>query len=229
MREEVEAGARFLAQLLTRGVPGGTEELGAHLATALSQRYHSHWYPAQPARGQAYRCIRIEAGARADAALVGAAQAAGLDWAMLTLPPDLALWIDPGEVSCRLGEHNPPFRIGLLVTSDPETPEEPSASPTLSDMTSSVMSSEDEAPPPQRRPRPSRTPPRKPRAQACDVLYVPAPLWLPGPQPLVGFVPSLPPLTLLYLGGLGGAPKLSRPKKPSPERLRRLTHRTGRA
>ncbi|KYO19187.1 protein BTG3-like [Alligator mississippiensis] len=178
MREEVEAGARFLAQLLMRGIPGGTEELGAHLATALSQRYHSHWYPAQPARGQAYRCIRIEAGTRADAALVGAAQAAGLDWAMLTLPPDLALWIDPGEVSCRLGEHNPPFRIGPL---------------------------------------------------ACEVLYVPAPLWLPGPQPLVGFVPSLPPLTLLYLGGLGGAPKLSRPKKPSPERLRRLTHRTGRA
>lgn len=55
MREEVEAGARFLAQLLMRGIPGGTEELGAHLATALSQRYHSHWYPAQPARGQAYR------------------------------------------------------------------------------------------------------------------------------------------------------------------------------
>ncbi|XP_059574991.1 uncharacterized protein LOC106738241 [Alligator mississippiensis] len=41
----VEAGARFLAQLLMRGIPGGTEELGAHLATALSQRYHSHWYP----------------------------------------------------------------------------------------------------------------------------------------------------------------------------------------
>ena len=66
-------------------------------------RFENHWYPNSPTRGQAYRCIRINSHSKEliiNEALVGA----GLTKDLITLPLELTVWIDPNEVSYRIGE-----------------------------------------------------------------------------------------------------------------------------
>lgn len=71
----------------------------------MTQRYQNHWYPGQPSKGQAYRCIRINQNCRVDSSIEMACQHAGISYEALRLPVELTLWIDPSEVACRIGEH----------------------------------------------------------------------------------------------------------------------------
>lgn len=77
---------------------------GEELERALRCKFQTHWYPEQPSRGSAYRCLRT--GHPADTVLDTAARESGLAAAEVreSLPTDLCVWIDPGEVSYRIGE-----------------------------------------------------------------------------------------------------------------------------
>ena len=80
-----------------------TEEFVESLVTLLTKKFEGHWYPEHPNKGSAYRCISLCD--QLDSILVKAAEESGLDVKMLqlSLPSRLDVWIDPREVSYRIG------------------------------------------------------------------------------------------------------------------------------
>lgn len=82
--------------------------LGEQMLEHLRIKFQGHWYPERPNKGSAYRSIRISK-EKVDKVLVNAAFDVGLDLQEIldTLPNDLTIWIDPGEVSYRIGEKGP--------------------------------------------------------------------------------------------------------------------------
>ncbi|XP_025782203.1 protein BTG1 [Puma concolor] len=68
------------------------------------KHYKHHWFPEKPCKGSGYRCIRINH--KMDPLIGQAAQRIGLSSQELfrLLPSELTLWVDPYEVSYRIGE-----------------------------------------------------------------------------------------------------------------------------
>lgn len=81
------------------------EQFRQCLMKALYERFHNHWFPEQPTKGQAYRCIRLNEWDRHDTTLQQACLQCGIDYKDLQLPVELTLWVDPDEVTCRFGEN----------------------------------------------------------------------------------------------------------------------------
>ena len=77
----------------------------ASLIEVLRRRYRDHWYPEKPFKGSGYRCIRINA--RMDPLIAQAGENCGLDPQLIhnTFPTELTIWIDPLEVTYRIGEN----------------------------------------------------------------------------------------------------------------------------
>ena len=77
---------------------------GEELENALRDKFQGHWYPDKPFKGSAYRCLKITD--PSDPVLNRAARESGnpITDIIENLPADLAVWIDPGEVSYRMGE-----------------------------------------------------------------------------------------------------------------------------
>ncbi|NWJ00036.1 BTG1 protein, partial [Crypturellus undulatus] len=74
------------------------------LQEALREHYRHHWFPLRPSKGSGYRCVRINH--RMDPLVGKAAGMIGLSHERLfqLLPSELTLWVDPYEVSYRIGE-----------------------------------------------------------------------------------------------------------------------------
>lgn len=70
----------------------------------ILEHYEHHWFPDAPFRGSGYRCIRINH--RMDPLVGKAAYTIGLSREQLfsLLPCELTMWVDPYEVSYRIGE-----------------------------------------------------------------------------------------------------------------------------
>lgn len=105
MRQEVECAAQFLTSLVRRGTGNAAQAdmFCEKLCEILTQRYKNHWHVEQPQRGSAYRCIRNDR--RLDPLISEAAAAAHLtDVVCRLLPCELTLWVDPRDVSYRIGE-----------------------------------------------------------------------------------------------------------------------------
>jgi len=79
--------------------------LGEQMLEYLCMKFQDHWYPERPTKGSAYRSIRISK-EKVDKILINAAIDVGLNLQEIleSLPNDLIIWIDPGEVSYRIGE-----------------------------------------------------------------------------------------------------------------------------
>ncbi|XP_061406976.1 protein BTG3-like [Lethenteron reissneri] len=119
MKEEIGAAVCLMSRLVGRSerlAYGDAERFGRALGARLAQRFHDHWYPERPSRGQAYRCIRVNATQRADPVLVAACRDSGLRLVDLCLPRELTLWVDPCEVCCRYGEKNHAFTVARFDT-----------------------------------------------------------------------------------------------------------------
>uniref|UniRef100_A0A8C0VBV4 BTG anti-proliferation factor 2 n=1 Tax=Cyanistes caeruleus TaxID=156563 RepID=A0A8C0VBV4_CYACU len=90
------------------------------------EHYKHHWFPEKPFKGSGYRCIRINH--RMDPIISKAASQIGLSLPQLyqLLPSELTLWVDPYEVSYRIGEDGsicvlyeaakPPSSYGGMLT-----------------------------------------------------------------------------------------------------------------
>ncbi|XP_048858982.1 protein BTG2-like [Brienomyrus brachyistius] len=107
MAPEVAAAAGFVASLLgTRGflTEQQLQVFKDCLQQALSEHYAHHWFPERPQRGSGYRCIRINH--EMDPIISKVATRIGLNsqQLFLLLPRELTLWVDPYEVSYRIGE-----------------------------------------------------------------------------------------------------------------------------
>jgi protein Tob/BTG len=79
--------------------------LGEQMLENLCIKFQEHWYPERPTQGSAYRSIRISK-EKVDKILINAAINVGLNLQEIldSLPNDLTIWIDPGEVSYRIDE-----------------------------------------------------------------------------------------------------------------------------
>ncbi|NXT26126.1 BTG1 protein, partial [Syrrhaptes paradoxus] len=107
MRTEISAAAAFVTRLLRAAGGIGEEQLRCFrecLQEALREHYKHHWFPLVPSRGSGYRCIRINH--KMDPLIGKAAGMIGLSHERLfqLLPSELTLWVDPFEVSYRIGE-----------------------------------------------------------------------------------------------------------------------------
>nr|XP_057922579.1 protein BTG3-like [Doryrhamphus excisus] len=85
------------------------------LSFALQEKFAGHWYPENPSKGEAYRCIRVNQYDSHDPELLRACHESGLQFCDLRLPLDFTLWINPGEAFCRIGEDNPPFSVASVA------------------------------------------------------------------------------------------------------------------
>ncbi|XP_075695133.1 protein BTG3-like [Rhinoderma darwinii] len=209
MHEEVKLGASYIVRLLNRHQKLDSrqvERFTETLTSILCAKYEGHWYPDSPQKGQAYRCIRIEHNLVVDDSVLRACVRSGLRCSQLAFPKNMSIWIDPKEVSCRLGESCSPF---IVKAPDNEefkktTPEKPeldtsdyhsdgsdiSASP-------SECSSEDEE---------SGGSKKKPAIDTQKIgaqyYYNPAPsstVFYQYPGGAVSYIPTYQPMTLYYL------------------------------
>lgn len=104
MREEVHCACEFLSRMLeTRNLPVQfVNQFKKRLEELLLSRFENHWDTANPSKGSAYRCIRING--RLDPVIRDAAKVTGLSNISTYLPAEFTMWIDPKEVSYRFGE-----------------------------------------------------------------------------------------------------------------------------
>ncbi|XP_075886206.1 protein BTG1 [Nelusetta ayraudi] len=122
MKPEINAAVGFLSRFLR--VKGHVNDrqvqtFNQSLQDILSEQYKHHWFPDRPCKGSGYRCIRINH--KMDPLVGQAGQRIGLTIQQLymLLPSELTLWVDPFEVSYRIGEDG---SICVLYESQPCPP-----------------------------------------------------------------------------------------------------------
>jgi len=109
MKLEVQSAANFLVHLVRLSRRNVTEfqlnKFNDALIDVLRRRYSDHWFPERPFKGSGYRCIRING--MMDSLIGSAGETVGLSSKFLhsIFPSELTLWIDPKEVSYRIGEN----------------------------------------------------------------------------------------------------------------------------
>ncbi|CAL9685923.1 unnamed protein product [Knipowitschia caucasica] len=122
MKKEIAIVIFFLKCYLKRSTQNSAkiDLFVERLAVALQDKFKGHWYPDDPSKGQAYRCIRINSLHREDPELQRACQESGIEYQELKLPQELTLWVDPGEVCCRYKEDAPYFSVAMLSKDEDE-------------------------------------------------------------------------------------------------------------
>lgn len=82
------------------------EQFRIELENVLTKRYEGHWYPEKPIKGQAYRSLEFNKENHfCDTILVRLCRQFGFTPDLLGFHHEFTLWIDPYEVSTRLGNH----------------------------------------------------------------------------------------------------------------------------
>ncbi|XP_060912315.1 protein BTG4 isoform X1 [Labrus mixtus] len=117
MKEEIAAAVFFVARLVKRyGCldNDSRDRFAAALTSVLFENYKNHWYPKAPTKGQAYRCLRMNREQLRDLVLQQACRQSAVRYEDLGLPLEMTVWVDPGEVSCRYGEHSTPFCVSVV-------------------------------------------------------------------------------------------------------------------
>lgn len=106
MHVEVSVALNFVISYLYNKLPRRRVDMfGEEVEKGLKRKFEGHWYPDMPFKGSGFRCMRVS-GEKMDQVLVNAAHASGLDIEEIKdyLPKELTVWIDPHEVSYRIGE-----------------------------------------------------------------------------------------------------------------------------
>ncbi len=109
MKLELLSASNFLVHLVRlakRNVPDSQlQKFNECLIEVLRRRYRDHWFPERPCKGSGFRCLRING--KMDPLVGQAGEACGLSSKFLhqIFPSELTLWIDPLEVSYRIGEN----------------------------------------------------------------------------------------------------------------------------
>ena len=109
MKLELISASNFFVHLIRMGCRNVSESQLSKfrdcLIEILRRRYRDHWFPEKPFKGSGYRCIRING--KMDSIIGQAGEGCGLSSTFLhqTFPSELTMWIDPLEVSYRIGEN----------------------------------------------------------------------------------------------------------------------------
>lgn len=103
---EVKAAVNFLGKLMNstgRVSKDCVEQFKNSLEHRLHQYYAGHWFPEKPVKGSGYRCLRINH--IMDPILDLAAKESGIRNVITYFPNELTMWVDPFDVSYRIGEN----------------------------------------------------------------------------------------------------------------------------
>ena len=109
MEYELLSASNFLVHLIRLAKTNVSEsqlkKFRDILMIVLQRRYKEHWFPDKPLKGSGYRCIRING--KMDPVIGQAGESCGLSSSFLhsNFPTALTIWIDPHEVSYRIGEN----------------------------------------------------------------------------------------------------------------------------
>ena len=107
---ELESTANFIIHLIRISPKSSWEEKSLNkfkeaIIEVLKRRFRDHWNPEKPFKGSGYRCIRINR--RIDPIITQAATVSQLNVENIQacLPQELTIWVDPLEISYRIGEN----------------------------------------------------------------------------------------------------------------------------
>ena len=114
MKIELRSAVDFLSNFIRNSKHVTEEQLNifrTSLLQLLQLKYENHWFPEKPCKGSGYRCIRLNH--NMDPTIREAGLSCGLNQQALEqlLPKELTMWVDPKEVSYRLGENG---SIGIV-------------------------------------------------------------------------------------------------------------------
>lgn len=117
MKDEIKSAVDFLTNILRSRDDvneAQTYQFNTNLTNLLVHRYQDHWFPEKPFKGSGYRCIRLNH--NMDPLILKAGNMCGLDCSFLesSFPPELTIWVDPLDVSFRIGENG---SVGVLYQS----------------------------------------------------------------------------------------------------------------
>ncbi len=108
MHIEIQVAINYVMSQLYEKLPRRRVNIfGEELEKALKDKFEGHWYPDAPEKGSGYRCLKVgRVIDPPDPLLEKAAYDSGLDVQDILehLPKELNIWIDPGEVSFRIGD-----------------------------------------------------------------------------------------------------------------------------
>jgi hypothetical protein len=111
MRLELQSACNFIVHLIRLKQQNICEpqllKFHDNLIQELKRRYCDHWFPDKPYKSSGYRCIRFNSYAR-DSMILQAGESSGLskEFLVANLPDNLMMWIDPLNVSYRIGEYS---------------------------------------------------------------------------------------------------------------------------
>jgi len=137
MKMEIQHAVTFLVETLKDKLPWTPDieeklcTMRTRLTNLLAERFEGHWYADKPLKGSAYRCINISVEENSfDDTLRTAAIDSGLteDIVRAVFSNGLALWIDPDDVSGRLGK-GAIFPIYKKIAENKTVSEKPVSSP----------------------------------------------------------------------------------------------------
>lgn len=127
MKKEVDSAAAFIAALLTKHVDSDfLEFFQFQIEEELKEKYKDHWHVCNSNRGSAYRAINIQY-KKIDQKILAPLtrsficinrlpeQEAKMEASKLSkhFPQELTMWIDPQDVSYRIGDHG---SIGVIYS-----------------------------------------------------------------------------------------------------------------
>ena len=105
MLAEVDAASRFIAGLGPKQLPSQQRDAFQRAVRELMLvKFQAHWNVDAPLLGNGFRAI-VNSGRLVDPLLVRAAGMSGVPELAAMLPSDLVVWVDPHDVSYRIGEH----------------------------------------------------------------------------------------------------------------------------
>lgn len=141
MKIEVKSAVDFLSNILKSSTIVSDQQLDVFnhfLQELLRTKYENHWFPEKPCKGSGFRCIRINH--KLDPLIRQAGQFCGIrDSALSTvLPKELTMWVDPRDVSYRIGENG---SIGILFSSEHDSQYEQNQTTNVNSQHSSSSSS----------------------------------------------------------------------------------------
>ncbi|KAF2349539.1 Anti-proliferative protein [Trinorchestia longiramus] len=112
MKTEIESATKFLVELMKTGSPSCVKlseeqfsKFRVIVVECLTNYYADHWFPEHPVKGSGYRCIRMNG--KVDPILARAGHIMGLAAQLIhsMFPAEFTMWVDPHEVSYRIGEN----------------------------------------------------------------------------------------------------------------------------
>lgn len=105
MHTEIQNAAALISSLAQGLEADKRDMLRDSLCTSMNVSYTDHWFPERPNKGSAFRCIQINPRCT-DVVLQTALQNCDLSLHEVSMlfKSVFTIWVDPGEVSYRIGE-----------------------------------------------------------------------------------------------------------------------------